>query len=212
MQVFNLNLKHYACSVMGLLIVTMAGGAFYAHFTDRVYDATSNSTQERLYSNIVVFEPGCNESSSKLMTLTHTFTALTPTKWIFRLVTAYSIPYLGVILPVIIYRMFNNGDFVKNSRLSEKLIRLFSVLAVIGTIIGYICCLGVAFCLDIYHNDDKNAPTILQAKTPFWHWILHGLFYIIMVVGYGIHNISLIVLLSSLKCAVLSKMHNKVFK
>lgn len=212
MQVFNFTLKHYAYSVMGSLIATMAGGAIYAHFTDRIYDITPNSTQQRLHSNIVMFEPGCNESSSSLMTLTHTFTALAPTKWIFRLVTAYTIPYLGFLLPTIIQKMFNESDFVENSRLSKKLVKLFSMLASIGTVIGYICCLGVAFCLDIYHSDDENAPTILQAKTPVWHWQLHGIFYMVMVLGYGIHNLSVIILLSSLNCGVLSKLHNKIFK
>merc|ERR1711970_1502029 len=101
--------------------------------------------------------------------------------------------------------MFNDNVFVKNSKLSKKIIKLFSILASIGTIIGYICCLGVAFCLDIYHSDDKHAPTILQAKTPDWHWNLHSIFYIVMVVGYGIHNISVIIMLSSLNCGILSK-------
>ena len=209
MHVLEIKVKHYVFLVMGAIILTLAIGVIYAHFTDRVRDVVTDGEFEKVLPNISDSEisenenaenktfflrpggsiieyigGGCDETGPFLMTLTHTFAALTPTKWILRLVVANSMFYIGILMPWMEIKMFREKVFVETSNLSETLIKFFSFMAAFSTTVGYISALGVVFCLDIYQNNDENAPTVVDARTPKWHWELHMGFYICMVCSY----------------------------
>lgn len=130
-----------------------------------------------------------------LLTITHTFTTLTPGKWIFRLCAACNIPYLLIILPVMLNKMFQERHFLENSRFSEKVIKILARLAGLFEIVGWLAALGIMFGLDIYHNEDENAPNVLEAPTPTWHWKLHVKFYFFMIAGYVSTSLIYMVLL-----------------
>jgi len=231
MHVLEISVKHYVFLVMGAINLTLALGVIYAHFTDRVRDTITDGEFENIVPEISNSESpenktflrpggsiieyiggGCDEQSPFLMTLTHTFAALTPTKWILRLVVANSMFYIGILMPWMEIKMFREKVFVETSNLSESLIKFFSFLAAFSTTVGYISALGVTFCLDIYQNNDENAPTVVDARTPKWHWELHMGFYICMVCSYVVHNISVCVLYLTNPCPEMARKHNKWIK
>jgi len=220
MEVIRLKLTTYIYFSIGLIITSLSACCFYAHFsgkikniTDQIYDQHGNLTNyTKINGNVVEYWHNCTEMNIALLTITHTFTTLTPGKWIFRLCVAWNMPYLLVILPIMFDRMFKERHFLENSRFSSTSIKYLARMAGVSEIIGWLAALGIVFCLDVYYNDTEGAPNVMDAPTPIWHWALHLKFYFAMIFGYVGTSLIYMILLLQTDDKCLQKQHGYIPK